>query len=139
MKLAFFINRFFYITKKSGQKCKYLNNIKWQLFNIIFKELSIVVNCLRPWSYSTNSMLRPKTGPLNKVAAFSRFVWVSYGLLSIFVPFRTDTGNNRKTFNFTCSWLYTKPIKLVSVVNPQNGVGYIKKRVKIMIREVKKN
>ena len=44
------------MTKKSGQKCKYLTKekkaftMKWKAFFIMFKELSVVTNCLRPKS-----------------------------------------------------------------------------------------
>ena len=59
---TFLIKPFYCITRKSGQKCKYLKNEKSfsheikKHFFIIFKVLSIVRNCLRPKRGSLKSL-----------------------------------------------------------------------------------
>ena len=54
LNLIFLIKSFFYMTKKSRQKFKYLGNKKSLYsetrFFISFKGLSIANNCLRPYS-----------------------------------------------------------------------------------------
>ena len=52
----FVIKPFFYIMKKSEQKCKYLKNgrtfnMKQKAFFVILKRLSIARNCLEPGSW----------------------------------------------------------------------------------------
>ena len=53
INLSFLIKQFFHISKKSGQKCKYLKNeksfsMKQKAFFIVLEVLSVVRNCLKP-------------------------------------------------------------------------------------------
>ena len=60
INVSFLTKPLFYITKKSGQKCKYLKNkqrafnMKWKAFLVAFKGLSVFRNCPRPLTEPQN-------------------------------------------------------------------------------------
>ena len=68
----FLIKPFRYMTKKTRQKLKYLKNEKSfrdekKAFFIIFKELSVAKNCLRPESVPLNNLIEVFFNELPKV------------------------------------------------------------------------
>ena len=57
IELTFLIKPFFYMTKKSRQKFKYLQSKKCEIKRIIFERLSVARNCLRPESVPLKSFV----------------------------------------------------------------------------------
>ena len=65
INLSFLIKPFSYMTKKSWQNCKCFKKKRVKnVFFIIFKGLSVVINCCRPESEPLNCC-RPESEPLN--------------------------------------------------------------------------